>query len=119
MRQYQAPFSIYLPSGLFLPSASASPLSGIALQVVGMVTFGTAKNFMKSLTSFLCAPIIIITLLCMGNRAHATVGATTPFVSYEAEDGFLGGGATIYYLTNSPTTEYSSPELEASGHAFV
>jgi hypothetical protein len=31
----------------------------------------------------------------------------------------LGGGATIYYLTNPPTTEYSSPELEASGHAFV
>jgi fibronectin type 3 domain-containing protein len=57
-------------------------------------------------------------LLCSGVKAHA-VGATTPFVSYEAEAGTLGGGAAIYYLTNSPTTPYSSPELEASGHAFV
>lgn len=53
------------------------------------------------------------------DSAHASVGATTPFVSYEAEAGFLGGGATMYYLTNPPTTPYSSPELEASGHAFV
>ena len=52
-------------------------------------------------------------------NADASVGATTPFISYEAEGGFLGGGATIYYLTNPPTTPYSSPELEASGHAFV
>ena len=51
--------------------------------------------------------------------SRATVGATTPFVSYEAEAGFLGGGAAIYYLTNAPNTAYSSPELEASGHAFV
>jgi Right handed beta helix region len=47
------------------------------------------------------------------------VGATTPFVSYEAEDGTLGGGATVYALQSAPTTEYSSPELEASGHAYV
>ena len=52
-------------------------------------------------------------------NANASVGATTPFVSYEAEGGFPGGGATICYLTNPPTTPYSSPELEASGHAFV
>jgi hypothetical protein len=48
-----------------------------------------------------------------------TVGASTPFISYEAEDGTPGGGATISALTSPPTTEYSSPELEASGHAFV
>jgi hypothetical protein len=47
------------------------------------------------------------------------VGATTPFISYEAEDGTLGGGATINALTAPPTTEYSSAELEASGHAYV
>ena len=52
------------------------------------------------------------------DAAGPTVGATTPFVSYEAEDGTLGGGATVSALT-TPTTEYSSPELEASGHAFV
>ena len=47
------------------------------------------------------------------------VGATTPFVSYEAEDGTLGGGATAHALTSPPATEYSSPELESSGHAYV
>ncbi|HVU07210.1 MAG TPA: carbohydrate-binding protein [Verrucomicrobiae bacterium] len=53
------------------------------------------------------------------NKSHAAVGATTPFVSYEAEDGTLGDGATIVSVTAAPTTQYSSPELEASGHAYV
>lgn len=61
---------------------------------------------------------VAVLLACSEIKAHA-VGAVTPFVSYEAEVGTLGGGATVDYLTNSPTTPYSSPELEASGHAFV
>jgi len=50
-----------------------------------------------------------------------TVGATTPFVSYEAEMGALGGGAAIVSvsLASPPTTQFSSPELESSGHAYV
>jgi hypothetical protein len=51
--------------------------------------------------------------------ASSTLGATTSFVSYEAEAGTPGGGATIVALTTPPTTEYSSPALEASGHAYV
>jgi hypothetical protein len=51
--------------------------------------------------------------------AGVVVGATTPFVSYEAEVGALGGGAQVGALTSPPTTRYSSPELEASGHAYV
>jgi hypothetical protein len=51
--------------------------------------------------------------------AAPTVGATTPFVSYEAEAGTLGGGATASSLTSPPTTQFSSPELESSGHAYV
>jgi hypothetical protein len=51
--------------------------------------------------------------------AGPSVGATTPFTSYEAEVGMLGGEAAIHALTTPPTTEYSSPELEASGHAYV
>jgi len=47
------------------------------------------------------------------------IGASTPFVSYEAESGILGGGATVVALTSPPTTEFSSPQLEASGHAYV
>src|SRR5262249_6135428 len=33
--------------------------------------------------------------------------------------GTLGGGATIVALTSPPTTRFSSPELESSGHAYV
>jgi hypothetical protein len=47
------------------------------------------------------------------------LGATTSFVSYEAEAGTLGGGAAIVAVTTPPNTEYSSPELEASGHSYV
>ncbi|HTR42198.1 MAG TPA: hypothetical protein VMH87_11340, partial [Pseudomonadales bacterium] len=52
-------------------------------------------------------------------KVSASVGATTPFISYEAENGYLGGGAVVCYLTNAPVTPFSSPELEASGHSFV
>jgi hypothetical protein len=47
------------------------------------------------------------------------VGATTPFTTYEAEAGTLGGGAAAVSLTSAPTTQYSSAALEASGHAYV
>jgi hypothetical protein len=47
------------------------------------------------------------------------VGANTPFISYEAEAGTLGGGAAIVALTSPPTSQFSSPELESSGHAYV
>src|SRR6266446_2875010 len=50
---------------------------------------------------------------------HAGIGAMTPFISYEAESGSLGGGATVVSLTSAPTTQFSSPQLEASGHAYV
>lgn len=65
------------------------------------------------------ALIIVIASLFLGSRAYATVGATTPFTSLEAESGTLAGGASIQSLTSAPTTPYSSPQLEASGHAFV
>lgn len=47
------------------------------------------------------------------------IGANTPFISYEAESGALGGQASVVALTSAPTTEFSSPQLEASGHAYV
>jgi len=46
-------------------------------------------------------------------------GANTPFTSYEAETGTMSGGATVVSLATNPTTEFSSPALEASGHAYV
>ncbi|GAA2371858.1 carbohydrate-binding protein [Dactylosporangium salmoneum] len=51
--------------------------------------------------------------------AATTAGATTPFTSLEAEAGTLAGGASTVALTSAPTTQYSSPALEASGHAYV
>lgn len=67
----------------------------------------------------ICRLTIAIVLLSLGNESYAIVGATTPFTSYEAEAGALGGGASVVSLTSAPTTPYSSPELEASGHAYV
>jgi hypothetical protein len=47
------------------------------------------------------------------------IGANTPFITYEAESGVLSGGASVVSLTARPTTKFSSPALEASGHAYV
>ncbi|CDG83142.1 right-handed parallel beta-helix repeat-containing protein [Janthinobacterium agaricidamnosum] len=52
-------------------------------------------------------------------HAHAGVGATTLFTSYEAEAGTVVGGAKVVALTAAPATRFASPELEASGHAYV
>ncbi|HEX3800104.1 MAG TPA: carbohydrate-binding protein [Verrucomicrobiae bacterium] len=64
---------------------------------------------------------LAVMVAAAGFSAHAVagVGATVPFTSYEGEAGVLGGGATVVALTSSPTTQYSSPQLEASGHAYV
>src|ERR1700682_990041 len=73
------------------------------------------KNFIKGIGVL----SVVIALWCYGENACATVGATTPFTIYEAEAGTLGGGASVVSLTSPPTTEFSSPVLEASGHAYV
>jgi Alpha-1,3-glucanase catalytic domain D1/Carbohydrate binding module (family 6)/F5/8 type C domain/Fibronectin type III domain len=64
---------------------------------------------------------LIPVLVCsrFQTAAQPAVGAVTPFFSLEAEAGTLGGGATIVALTSPPTTPYSSPQLEASGHSYV
>ncbi|WP_245591652.1 glycosyl hydrolase family 28-related protein [Cystobacter fuscus] len=49
----------------------------------------------------------------------AQVGASTPFVTLEAEAGTLGGGATLRALAPGPLPAASTPELEASGRQFV
>jgi len=51
---------------------------------------------MKILLSFLCLLSGAMTLSC---EAAATVGATTPFTSFEAEDGRVDGGAAIRSMT--------------------
>lgn len=63
--------------------------------------------------------LLALSLFCAVDKAVATVGATTPFTSVEAESGLLGGGASVVVLAAPPTNPYSSPALEASGHAYV
>jgi hypothetical protein len=58
-------------------------------------------------------------MMVFGSNAYAIVGATTPFTSVEAESGSLGGGAVVRSLVTPPTTQFMSPEIEASGRAFV
>ena len=67
----------------------------------------------------LCTMIGATTLALAAHSGMASVGASTPFTSYEAESGTVGGGASVVSLTAPPTTQYSSPALEASGHAYV
>ncbi len=63
--------------------------------------------------------LLFLAVVGIENRAQAVVGAAVPFTSYEGESGALGGGATVVSVTAAPTTSYSSPELESSGHAYV
>jgi len=49
----------------------------------------------------------------------SVAGATTPFATYQAPEGTLGGGASVVSLTLAPTSEYDSPQGEAAGHAYV
>ena len=49
----------------------------------------------------------------------SVAGATTPFTTYQAPEGTLGGGASVVSLTSAPTSEYDSPQGEATGHAYV
>lgn len=66
---------------------------------------------------------VVISLFTSAARAQ-TVGATTPFVTYEAENyaqqgGAIVGSAAVVSLTIPRTTKVSAPELEASGHSYV
>jgi hypothetical protein len=54
-----------------------------------------------------------------GTPNPSVAGATTPFTTYQAPEGALGGGASVVSLTSAPTSEYDSPQGEADGHAYV
>jgi len=66
-------------------------------------------------------PIIISFFLFLNSQfaTAQTIGATTPFTTLEAEAGTLSGGAAVRALQTIPANALSSPELEASGRAFV
>jgi hypothetical protein len=56
----------------------------------------------------------------LSHKAHAQVGAKTPFTTLEAEAGRLGGGAAIRsFVLGSPVPAAATLELEASGGELV
>jgi len=77
------------------------------------------KTSRKIFSASICFALAGALLYASEPKAHAVVGATTPFVSYEAEAGTVGGGAKVVTMTSLPTNQFSSPLLEASGHAYV
>jgi hypothetical protein len=81
---------------------NAAPRRWLGLAVAALLTGSAVVAFTTSRAS-----------------AVAGAGATVPFTSYEAEAGTLSGGATAISLTSAPTTQYSSPAVEASGHTYV
>ncbi|MDQ1715501.1 MAG: hypothetical protein QOC60_1446, partial [Frankiaceae bacterium] len=87
-----------------------------------MIPVRSGQRAVARVASMAAAALVagsLVTTLSGGAAHAAAVGATTPFTSYEAEAGVLGGGAAVVSLTAAPTTRYSSPQLEASGHAYV
>jgi hypothetical protein len=54
-----------------------------------------------------------------GTPDPTVAGATTPFTTYWAPAGAVGGGASVVSLTSSPTSQYDTPQGEAAGHAYV
>jgi len=54
-----------------------------------------------------------------GTPSPSVAGASTPSTTYQAPEATLGGGASAVSLTSSPTSEYDSPQGEATGHAYV
>src|ERR1700679_141843 len=70
-------------------------------------------------SAFILTLAAVAFLMGMAPDARAAAGAVTSFTGYEAESGLTGGGASVVSVTTAPTTPYSSPELEASGHAYV
>ncbi|MCW2935270.1 MAG: coagulation factor 5/8 type domain protein [Actinomycetia bacterium] len=54
-----------------------------------------------------------------GTPPPSVAGATTPFSTYQAPEGSLGGGASVVSLTSAPASQFDSPQGEATGHAYV
>ncbi len=67
--------------------------------------------------NFIIVTVHCLVILAIGSNTVGAQGAVTPFTIYEAEDGILGGGATIQSQFSIPAE--SSPEFESSGRSLV
>src|ERR1700691_1801054 len=77
------------------------------------------KRPMKNLPGFICAAMMAIAVLCCGSKNAYAQGASTPFTTVEAESGTVAGGATVVTYSGTPGSFIESPQLEASGRAYV
>src|SRR5438128_895520 len=102
-----------------LTDKTKSLLIYIVYPIKFLRALGKANRGMKNYLLYFYLLGIALSLMGLGNKVYAIVGATTPFTSFEGEAGTLGGGAAVVSLVSSPTTPFSSPQLEASGHAYV
>src|SRR5271163_1537270 len=107
-----------IPIGKPTPKSTTIPSSSFGSVCTGLRFHGLSTMLVHAIIKFLGVFIIAIAVNCCNTNAYA-VGATTPFTTVEAESGSLAGGATVVSLTSPPTTEFSSPQLEASGHAYI
>ena len=89
-------------------TAAATAVAGLMLAVLP-VSAASAAGGTSAITAYQ-AP---------GTPAPSVAGASTPFTTYQAPEATLGGGASVVSLTSSPTSEYDSPQGEATGHAYV
>ena len=74
---------------------------------------------MKTFIHLACTFIVTVAFLCIGNKVYG-FGANMPWTEYEAEDGTVGGGASIVSMVqplNNPNNNISVEE--ASGGAYV
>lgn len=76
-------------------------------------------NYLNTYLSRLPVILIGISILSITCSEVRAVGATTSFITIEAENATIGSGATVRSLTTPPTIPFSSPEREASGRSFV
>jgi Carbohydrate binding module (family 6)/F5/8 type C domain/Abnormal spindle-like microcephaly-assoc'd, ASPM-SPD-2-Hydin len=84
--------------------------TAVAALCLGLVPVLAAPSAMAAATNPYQSP---------GTPDPSVAGATTPFATYQAPEGTLGGGASVVSLTSAPTSEYDSPQGEATGHAYV
>ena len=99
------------------PRRSARSLGAI-IGLVASVAVGLSTVVFCAPSAFAAAPAQAA-YQAPGTPSPSVAGATTPFTTYQAPEGQLGGGASVVSLASAPTSEYDSPQGEASGHAYA
>ena len=97
-------------------AAAAAIVVVIALPGRGAVT---AQSLASTASATTVSAKAVVAYQAPGTPSPSVAGATTPFTTYQAPEGALGGGAKVVSLTSAPTTQFDTPQVEADGHAYV